>query len=100
MLSSPIDYFISDKFIALKINENLELSIPLKKLRQACPCAHCNGEKDVFGNISGKREAKLVDGSLALNRISLVGSYAIRFFWKDGHSNGIYTFKYLKGLSD
>ena len=100
MLKSPIDYFISDKFIALKINENLELSIPLKKLRKACPCAHCNGEKDVFGNISGKREAKLVDGSLALNRISLVGSYAIRFFWKDGHSNGIYTFKYLKGLGD
>ena len=100
MLSSPIDYFISDKFIALKINENLELSIPLKKLRQSCPCADCNGEKDVFGNISGKRGVKLVDGSLSLNRISLVGSYAIRFFWKDGHSNGIYTFKYLKGLSD
>ena len=93
-------YEVLNDMILLKWGDEAESFLHLKKMRENCPCANCAGEKDVFGNISGKREAKLVDGSLALNRISLVGSYAIRFFWKDGHSNGIYTFKYLKGLSD
>ena len=100
MLNHPIDYFISDKYIALKADDNTELLISLKKLRQACPCAHCNGEKDIFGNISGKKETRLIYESLILNKVVLVGSYAIRLFWKDGHSNGIYTFQHLKGLSE
>ena len=58
MLNHPIDYFISDKYIALKADDNTELLISLKKLRQACPCAHCNGEKDIFGNISGKKRVQ------------------------------------------
>ena len=100
MLTAPIDYFISDTFIAFKMSDGVELSISLKKLRQACPCAHCNGEKDIFGNIGGNLDNNLVDRSLVLNRVKLVGAYAIRFFWKDGHSSGIYTFKHLKDLSD
>ena len=100
MLSHPIDYFISDKYIALKADDNTELLISLKKLRQTCPCAHCNGETDIWGNISGKKELKLIYESLILNKVVLVGSYAIRLFWKDGHSNGIYTFQHLKALSE
>ena len=29
-----------------------------------------------------------------------VGLYGLRFFWKDGHHDGIYTFQLLKTLAD
>ena len=38
--------------------------------------------------------------SFIILKINLVGHYAIRIFWKDGHSNGIYTFEFLEALSE
>ena len=38
------------------------------------------------------------DGPLKPKRAELVGHYALQIFWSDGHSTGIYTFEYLRGL--
>ena len=100
MSEKLIDYIISEKFIALKFKSNLELLISLDILRKACPCAQCNGEKDIFGNIYKGPKKQLVGPSFIILKINLIGHYAIRVFWKDGHSNGIYTFKKLKSLSE
>jgi len=100
MSEKLIDYIISEKLIALKFQSNLELLISLDVLRRACPCAQCNGEKDVFGNIYKAPPKNLVDLSFVILKINLIGHYAIRVFWKDGHSNGIYTFNQLKRLSE
>ena len=100
MQKKLINHFISNKIIALKFEDDLELLIPLKKLRKACPCAHCSGEKDIFGNIyKGKTKSLTIDG-LVILKINLIGNYAIRVFWQDGHSNGIYPFDLLKNLSE
>ena len=99
MLNHPIDYFISDKYIALKADDNTELLISLKnyvKLVHALTVM----VKRIFLAILAEKESKLIYESLILNKVVLVGSYAIRLFWKDGHSNGIYTFQHLKGLSE
>ena len=37
--------------LLLKWEDGLEAVLELKTLREHCPCAHCAGEKDVFGNI-------------------------------------------------
>ena len=100
MSEKLIDYIISEKFIALKFKSNLELLISVNVLRKACPCAQCNGEKDVFGNIYNGPKKQLANLSFIILKINLIGHYAIRVFWKDGHSNGIYTFKKLKSLSE
>ena len=100
MSKKLIDYFISEQIISLKLDDNKELFISLEKLRKACPCAHCSGEKDVFGNIYGRKTPAANVGSAQLKKISLMGQYAIRLFWKDGHSNGIYTFEFLEALSE
>ena len=100
MSEKLIDYIISEKFIALKFKSNLELLISLNVLRKACPCAQCSGEKDVFGNIYKGPKKQLTNLSFIILKINLIGHYAIRIFWKDGHSNGIYTFKQLKGLGE
>lgn len=33
---------------------------------------------------------------LALKQIEQLGSYALQFFWSDGHSTGIYTWSLLR----
>jgi DUF971 family protein len=33
---------------------------------------------------------------LSLEQVSAVGSYALQFFWTDGHSTGIYTWELLR----
>jgi len=100
MSEKLIDYIISEKFIVLKFKPTLELLIPLDALRLSCPCAQCSGEKDVFGNIYKAKIGPLKSLSFIILKINLVGHYAIRVFWKDGHSNGLYTFKQLKNLSE
>ena len=100
MSSQLIDYFISNKMIVLKLEEGLEISITLDVLRKSCPCANCGGEKDVFGNIYKGPIKELNDSAFKIQQLSLVGHYAIRIFWEDGHSNGIYTFDLLKNLNE
>ena len=100
MSTAAIDYFISDKIVAIKLNSGKEIAISLKNLRKACPCAHCSGEKDIFGNIYIGAKTVFTEDSIKLIKISLVGKYAIRFFWKDGHANGIYPFELLEALGE
>ena len=94
------DYLISDDFIALKFNTDVEISISLESLRKACPCAHCSGESDVFGNSYKPNSVILKNLSFKIRSIKLIGNYAVRIFWKDGHSNGIYTFNFLKSFNE
>ena len=91
------DYLITDTELVFKL-EDTELAINLKKMRLACPCAHCKGEKDVFGNVYKGAPTMLNDASYQVHTIRTVGSYAIRIFWKDQHAHGIYTFDFLKQL--
>ena len=90
-----IDFLITDTELCLKL-ENQEICINLKKLRLACPCAHCCGEKDVFGNIYKPKTSILASSSFNIHAVSPVGNYALRIFWKDNHSKGIYSFSFLK----
>lgn len=35
-------------------------------------------------------------GTIDLQQIEQLGSYALQFFWSDGHSTGIYTWSLLR----
>ena len=95
-----MNYFFTENNLALKLSDSSELLIDLKKIRSACPCAHCSGEKDVFGNIYKiGEEIPLPKKSFKIRLLRPVGNYAIKIIWEDGHSNGIYTFDLLKKLS-
>ncbi|MDQ6967162.1 MAG: DUF971 domain-containing protein [Mariprofundaceae bacterium] len=60
-----------------------------KDLRVLCPCAGCRGHApDQAKVISGKEDVKIT-------HIELVGNYAIRLAFDDGHGTGLYTFKQI-----
>lgn len=73
--------------------------VGLKKLRDACPCAFCSGEKDVFGNVY-KGKPQLSESSYLLSRFEKIGLYGVRLFWEDNHHDGIYTYEMLFSLSN
>jgi len=72
----------------------------LRALRLCCPCAFCSGEKDVFNNQYGGEKRPLPDTAFQLSSYSFIGLYGLKFVWKDGHSDGIYTGKLLEGLRE
>lgn len=66
--------------------------LPHRILRGYCPCAGCQGHS---GGI------RFIDaGDPELRTIAQVGNYAFEFGWGDGHTTGIYTFTYLRRLSE
>ncbi len=87
------------KELAIEWSDGSQFCVPLKKIRTACPCAGCSGEKDVLGNIYKGLEKQYSSLSYDLLKYEQVGLYGIRFFWKDGHHDGIYTFQLLRSLA-
>lgn len=65
-------------------------------LRLLCPCAGCVDEMTGVRTLS----PDMIDESVYPTAIHYVGRYAIQCVWSDGHSTGIYTFEYLRGIWD
>ena len=69
----------------------------LRWLRSNCPCATCREERRAAAEQSDP--LRLHSGPLPSIEVAgaeLVGNYAIRLDWKDGHSTGIYPFSALR----
>jgi DUF971 family protein len=71
-------------------------------LRDACPCAMCNEERDKSKRKLGE-PPKLAPGALPMFKPAAkpfsaesIGKYAIRFKWNDDHDLGIYSWKLLR----
>lgn len=86
--------------LAIKWDDGSESYISLEALRRACPCAGCKGETDITGQVHRGPAIPLGPNSFHLRRIAPVGGYGISPVWADGHSTGIYTFEYLRKLSN
>lgn len=85
--------------LAIKWDDGTESFIGLESLRRHCPCAGCQGERDIMGNVYKNPEQPYSPPAFVLTRILNVGGYAIQPVWGDGHSSGIYSFDYLRRLT-
>ncbi len=66
-------------------------------VRAHCPCATCREERRA--KASNTDPLRLHTGPLPSAQIAsaeLVGNYALRLIWSDGHNAGIYTFAALR----
>lgn len=71
----------------------------LRWLRANCPCATCREERRAAVMQSASETLTLSSGPLPSTEIAgaeLVGHYAVRFDWTDGHATGIYAFSALR----
>jgi DUF971 family protein len=96
----PVDLQQIGSELAIKWDDGVESFIPVEKLRRACPCAGCMGERDVMGNLHKGLDQPLSPRSFQLQRIEKVGGYAIQPIWADGHATGLFSFDYLRRLAE
>jgi len=68
--------------------------IPFRELRGLCPCANCVNEH------TGERTFFPRDAAADVHpqKMNLVGNYAVKIAWSDGHQNGLYTWTYLQQI--
>ena len=67
-------------------------------LRVNSPSAQNMGETDIFGTQYGGDGPRAFPG-VQVREYQFVGNYALKLFFSDGHSTGIFSWEYLKELS-
>ena len=95
----PIDIQIIGTAVAVKWTDDSESFVSLEFLRRHCPCAGCQGEKDIMGNVYKNSPKPLDAQAFELQGLHRVGGYALRPVWADGHNTGLFSYDYLKRLS-
>ena len=93
----PVNVAVIGEEIAFAWSDGAESYIPLRALREACPCAACCGEPDALGRVV-KPAVSHGPSSFELRSWAMVGGYSFQPAWGDGHSTGLYTFPYLRRL--
>jgi len=81
--------------LTIRWSDDHESNYRLGWLRMVCPCATCAEEKrsaaaDPLRLVAGPKPSANVTGA------ELVGNYAVRILWLDGHDGGIYGFAGLR----
>jgi DUF971 family protein len=71
----------------------------LQRFRDDCPCAGCQGESDIFGDVKMPFQLPIaIPGKYELKSLTPVGNYAIAAAWGDGHDSGIYSWEHLRQM--
>ena len=84
----------AESSLAVAWHDGLLGKLPYVSLRGQCMCARCVDE------ITGERIVDVdgIDPAIAINEMSLVGNYALKILWSDGHDTGLYTWEHLRQL--
>ncbi|HSE28127.1 MAG TPA: DUF971 domain-containing protein [Gemmatimonadales bacterium] len=95
MRRSPLPVAIErrdDGILVTWDREGHEALFAARSLRLACPCAVCVDE------VTGRPllEPSRVPADVRPLQVALVGAYALRVTWSDGHGTGLYTFEWLR----
>lgn len=95
----PLDVTLNreEGFLAIRWNDGKQCQYPLGELREACPCVECRGGHHNMGLSNAPEDILSLKParSYKVERLEIVGQYALQFFWDDGHHTGIYTWEYL-----
>lgn len=84
--------------LLIKWDEDSESLVGLKYLRDECPCAGCKGETILLRTYRPAKPQMYSPDMYKIEKIEVVGGYAIQISWKDGHNTGIYSWEYLLQL--
>ncbi len=90
MTPTAIRNFNADACLEIDWDDGHHSRYSHEGLRVQCPCADCRGHTpDQAKVIRGKEHVRVT-------HIELVGNYAVRIEFDDGHNTGLYTFTQLR----
>lgn len=85
-----------ERLLELVWNDDSVANIPLRTIRQACPCAGCIDEF-THEQILDPNSVPL---DIAIEHISMAGNYALKIRWTDKHDTGLFTWQRLKAIGN
>ena len=74
----PLDIQQIGNELAIKWEDGTESFLPLRTLREHCPCAGCKGEVDIMGNLYKNPDRPLSEKAFQLVSLQRVGGYALQ----------------------
>ena len=85
----------SAQALTIQFDDGVSYTLPYKTLRLESPSA------EVQGHGSGpKPPPPVISNDLGVDKAEPVGRYAVRIFFSDGHSSGLFTWAYLRELGE
>lgn len=88
-----LEFSRSARTLVVTFDDGLTVTLPFAHLRRNSPSA------DVQGHAGGpKPPTPVIPPDLTIERAEPVGRYAVRLFFSDGHSSGLFTWPYLRQL--
>ena len=85
----------SSRALTVEFDDEARFSIPYVRLREQSPSA------EVRGHGAGPKPPKpIVSPDIEITKAEPVGRYAVRLFFSDGHSSGLFTWAYLRELGE
>ena len=82
------------KTLDIAFYDNYIANISAELLRVESPSA------EVQGHSSKNKNTPLNKSNISIKQIERVGNYAIRIIFDDGHDTGIYSWSYLRSMSE
>lgn len=91
---SDIKADTQQQLLAITWNDGQAMQYPFIALRGVCPCAVCVDE------MTGERilDPATIPDDLTVKDMHLVGNYAVKIVWSDGHDTGLFTWQHLRNL--
>lgn len=90
---------IKEQRLFVEWSDGCRQEFALDDLRRQCPCATCRSDRDE-AKANPLRILKFDPAGVRVTSAELVGNYAIRFRWSDGHDTGIFDFHLLRELGE
>jgi len=88
--------------VAITWSDGHKSSYDFPYLREHCPCAMCNDEREKKSQDTGKLAASallpMYKPRVTAKGAAAVGNYAIQIEFSDGHATGIYSFDCLREM--
>lgn len=85
----------SRKSLHISYDDGADFDLPYPLLRLESPSAEVQGH-----GAGPKPPAPVISPDLQIDKAEPVGRYAVRLFFSDGHSSGLYTWAYLRQLGE
>lgn len=91
-----IERLPAERALQIVWQDGLQTQLAWRPLRATCMCAGCVDEH------TGQRLIEIgdIDPQIGIERLELVGNYALKIRWTDGHDAGLFTWGYLRQLSE
>jgi DUF971 family protein len=78
--------------LELAENDGAAVAAPAERLRLACRCAWCTRAR-IDGAFPARFEA------VAISNVELIGGYAVRLHFSDGHDRGIFPWSFIRQIA-